>query len=125
MTLPVEGFLSSPWRIRPTVGGRTDSFAVHFECPSDPLSVNFQEISTHNQSGLKNDGSGMGLTKIVNAFQNVSVIGLAKECLLDLLRALGGLHAECTYEAENPAFKCERQDWVCAVWLCVALPLER
>jgi hypothetical protein len=76
MTLPVEGFLSSPWRIRPTVGGRTDSFAVYFECPSDPLSVNFQEISTHNQSGLKNDGSGMGLTKIVNAFQNVSVIGL-------------------------------------------------
>ena len=28
----------------------------------------------------------MGLTKIVNAFQNVSVIRLAKYCLLDLLR---------------------------------------
>ncbi len=52
----------------------------------------------------------MGLTKIVNAFPNVSVIGLAKECLLDLLRALGGLLAECTYEAQNPALKCERQD---------------
>jgi hypothetical protein len=63
----------------------------------------------------------MGLTKIVNAFQNVSVIGLAKECLLDLLRALGGLHAECTYEAENPALKCERQDWV---WLCVASSVD-
>ena len=46
----------------------------------------------------------MGLTKIVDAFQNVSVIGLAKYCLLDLLRrdALPDTRADSTYKTENP-----------------------